>query len=266
MADLRRRVRAAMEEPPAAWNCPERIPAEQMDEPLAVRKARAMALKLAHMPLEVWDSQLLAGSMTLESPRIHAEWGFPDYVTNAEREAAAARGLSIRSVFGHIVPDYPRLLAAGLCGIRADAEAQRPHAQTSDEVAFLDSVVIALDAVIDYAERLAQRCGAEANRQADPGRERAAANGRQPASGACRPRADLLAGAASGVAAAYGLPCHHGWQRGGTARSVRLAPPGCRPGRRPSRHGSRCGADRLLLPEVQRTRENHRRAAARCAV
>jgi len=159
-----------MEEPPVAWNCPERIPVEQMGEPLAVRKARAMALKLAHMPLEVWDGQLIAGSMTLESPRVHAEWGFPDYVTDTEREEAAARGLSIRSVFGHIVPDYPRLLAAGLRGIRADAEAQRPHAQSSDEIAFLDSVAIALDAVMDYAKRLAQHCDEDAERQADPAR------------------------------------------------------------------------------------------------
>ena len=168
VADLRRRVRAAMEEPPAAWDYPTRIPPEQMAEPLAVRKARAMALKLAHMPSDLWDGHLIAGSMTLEAPRVHAEWGFPDYVTDAEREAAAARGLSIRSVFGHIVPDYPRLLAKGLNGIRADAEAQRPLAQSPDEFAFLDSVVIALDAVMGYAWRLADRCDAEAGRQADP--------------------------------------------------------------------------------------------------
>ena len=80
VADLRRRVRAAMEEPPVAWDCPERID-EQMAEPLPVRKARAIALKLAHMPTDLWDGQLFAGSMTLEEPRVHAEWGFPDYVT-----------------------------------------------------------------------------------------------------------------------------------------------------------------------------------------
>ena len=39
--------------------------------------------------------------------RVHAKWGFPDYVTDAEREAAAERGLNIRSVFGHIVPFSP---------------------------------------------------------------------------------------------------------------------------------------------------------------
>ena len=168
VADLRRRVRSAMDEPPAAWHCPECIPVEQMDEPLAVRKARAMALKLEHMPLELWDGQLIAGSMTLESPRVHAEWGFPDYVTDAEREAAAVRGLSIRSVFGHVVPDYPRLLAQGLAGIRADAEAQRPLTRSGDEIAFLDSAVIALDAVVGYAARLAGHCDAEADRWGDP--------------------------------------------------------------------------------------------------
>jgi formate C-acetyltransferase len=170
VTDLRRRVRAAMQQPAVGWDCPERIPAEQMGEPLAVRKARAMALKLAHMPLELWDGQLIAGSMTLESPRLHAEWGFPDYVTDAEREAAAARGLSIRSVFGHIVPDYPHLLAFGLRGILAEAESQRPRARSSDEVAFLDSVAIALDAVIDFAARLEKHCTAEAGRQPDPHR------------------------------------------------------------------------------------------------
>jgi len=168
VADLRQRVRTAMEAPAVSWDCPPAIAADQMAEPLAVRKALATALKLAHMPLDLWDGQLIAGSMTLESPRVHAEWGFPDYVTDAERAAAAACGLSIRSVFGHVVPDYPRLLAKGLAGIRADADAQRANAQTADEVAFLDSVVISLDAVADYAARLADRCEAEAARPCDP--------------------------------------------------------------------------------------------------
>jgi len=190
VADLRRRVRAAMEEPPVAWDCPARIPAEQLAAPLIVRKARAVALKLAHMPPDLWDGQLIAGSMTLEAPRIHAEWGFPDYVTDAERDAAAAHGLSIRSVFGHIVPDYPRLLAKGLRGIRADAEAQRPLCQTADEIAFLDAVGVSLDAVMDYAARLADHCDAEAGRHADPARaaelRQMAANLRQAPAGPAR--------------------------------------------------------------------------------
>jgi len=162
VADLRRRVRAAMEQPAVAWDCPLRIDSHFMSEPLAVRKARAIALKLARLPTDLWEGQLFAGSMTLESPRLHLEWGFPDYTTQAERAEAAQRKLSIHSVFGHVVPDYPALLSKGLRGIRADTEAQRAHTRTGDESAFIDSVLIALDAVMDYAARLADRCAAEA--------------------------------------------------------------------------------------------------------
>jgi formate C-acetyltransferase len=162
--DLRRRVRQAMETPPDRWPIPARIDERFMSEPLAVRKARAIALKLQHMPTDLWDGQLIAGSMTLEEPRLHAEWDFPDYVTPEERAEAAKKGLGIRSVFGHVVPNYPRLIAKGLRGIRADASAQRPLAQTPDETAMLDSVVISLDAVADFAERLASRCAQEARK------------------------------------------------------------------------------------------------------
>jgi formate C-acetyltransferase len=162
VANLRQRVRAAMSQPPCTWDCPARIYEQYMHEPLPVRKAHAIALKLSKMPTDLWAGQLFAGSMTLESPRLHAERGFPDYTTAAEREQAAARGLGIGSVFGHIVPDYPSLLTKGLAGIRRDAQAQRLLADSPEQVAFLDSVTIALDAVMHFAARLADRCEQEA--------------------------------------------------------------------------------------------------------
>jgi len=172
VADLRARVRSAMEQPYTSWVGPARIAERYMAEPLAVRSARALAVKCAGLPDTLWDGQLFAGSLTLESPRLHYEHGFPDYATDAEREAAAAQGLSITSVFGHIVPDYPRLLRRGLRGIMADAEAQRPACTSPEEHAFLDSVGVACQAVIDLAERLAAGCAREAERA--PSAERAA--------------------------------------------------------------------------------------------
>lgn len=160
--DLRHRVRSAMEEPPLSWTCPSRIDDRYMSEPLPVRKARAIALKLSLMPVELWEGQLFAGSMTLEHPHVHYERGFPDYATEQEHARALALRLTIRSVFGHIVPDYPRLLHKGLPGIMADAKTQRARAESDEERAFLDSVEIALQAVIDYAERLATHCDGEA--------------------------------------------------------------------------------------------------------
>jgi len=172
VADLRRRVRAAMDVEPVYWRCPARIDDRFMSEPLAVRKARAIALKLAHMPTDLWRGQLIAGSMTLEEPRVHYEGGFPDYTTEAERAEGRRRGLSIHSCFGHIVPDYPRLLRRGLEGIIAEADAQRPHAVAPQEVAFLDSVAVACSGVIDFAGRLACRCAADAEAEREAGRAR----------------------------------------------------------------------------------------------
>jgi formate C-acetyltransferase len=155
-----------MERPPAGgWECPKRIDERYFAEPIPIRKARAIELKLSAMPTDLWGGQLFAGSMTLEEPRVHAERGFPEYTTKQEREDGAKIGANT-GCFGHIVPDYPRLLAKGLGGIRADAEARRAFARTPEEHAFLDSVAIALDAVMSFAERLAQRCEAEAERAA----------------------------------------------------------------------------------------------------
>ncbi|MEN6480039.1 MAG: pyruvate formate lyase family protein [Anaerolineales bacterium] len=173
---LRKRVRASMELPVQAGDCPVRIADEYMSEPLAVRKARAVALKLASMPTDLWDGQLFAGSLTLENPRVHYEpgkayrgafAGFPDYATPEEAARAAEHGLSVFSVMGHIVPDYPRLMKKGLLGIMADARAQRANAQNDEELAFLDSVEIAVQAVIDFAARLADACEAQARTCAD---------------------------------------------------------------------------------------------------
>jgi formate C-acetyltransferase len=159
-----------MKQPPTRWDCPPRIEHRHMSDPLPVRKARAIALKLSQMPPDLWDGQLFAGSLTLESPRLHAEWAFPDYLTEAEAAAGAAKGLTIHSVFGHIVPDYPTLLSSGLRGIRARAEKNVTQTRAADELAFLDSVIIAVDAVIDYAQRLAEHCDEEAGQHRDAGR------------------------------------------------------------------------------------------------
>jgi pyruvate-formate lyase len=172
IVDLRRRVRLAMEQRPVRWECPPRIHEIYSDEPLPVRKARAIALKLSHMPTDLWRGQLFAGSLTLERPRLHLEWSFPDYATLAERASAAENALSVRSVFGHVVPDYPHLLSQGLHGVRAEASAQIPKAESHTERAFLDSVIVAVDAVVDFATRLAEQCDRDAHRASDIPRQR----------------------------------------------------------------------------------------------
>ncbi len=190
--------------------------------------------------------------------RVHAEWASRTTSPDAERGAAAERGLSIRSVFGHTVPDSRG--AGGRVvrhpGRRRSAAA---HAQSRDEIAFLDSVVIALDAVMDYAKRLAQRCDAAADRQADPTR-----------SGELRQMAANLRQAPAGPAQTYWQALQAVWLLhmvfhatvdGNTVGRLDQSgwlPPGGRSGSQTPRYGICRRTDRLLLPEVQRTRENHR--------
>jgi len=166
VTDLRGRVRSAMQAPPAKWDCPACIDPADMAEPIPVRKALAIALKLSEMPTDLWDGQLLAGSMTLESPRLHAEHGFPRYLTEDEIHDGRAKGWNT-GCFGHIVPDYPALLQRGLVTIRDEAQAQMAGAETDAQLAFLRSVVIALDGVLDFASRLAAHCDGEAQGHSD---------------------------------------------------------------------------------------------------
>ena len=164
--DLRHRVRTTMTVAPENWMGPERIDDAFMNEPVALRRARAIAAKLSAMPIDHWQGQLIAGSMTLENPRLHLEPGFPVYLTEDEQAQVKKKGLSTRC-FGHIVPDYPRLLEKGLLGIRDDALAEKRNAQHTDDITFLDSTIIALEAPVHYAQRLAEALTTAAGKQAN---------------------------------------------------------------------------------------------------
>ena len=161
VGDLRRRVRAAMYADPVFWECPESIDPTYANEPLAVRKARALARKVSSMPTDLWTDQLFAGSLTLETPRIHAEKGFPQYLNAGELRNAEELGLGT-GCFGHIVPDYPLLLSHGISGIKERISAARIDNTTEENEAFFDSVEVALDGVLAYAAALASRCDADA--------------------------------------------------------------------------------------------------------
>jgi choline trimethylamine-lyase len=161
--DLRKRVRSAMYAEPTVWECPGSIDPRYSLEPLAVRKARALALKVASMPTDLWTGQLLAGSLTLEDPRIHAEKGFPEYLNADESKHAEELGLGT-GCFGHIVPDYPLLLTEGISGIKERIAVARVDNTTPENVAFFDSVEVALDGVLRYATALAAQCESDADR------------------------------------------------------------------------------------------------------
>ena len=126
----RRRVMDGMLAPKSTWG--EGLTAmddpEVRRQPLVVRQARAFEKVMREMPIGFGEDDIFAGRMALESPPLIVGRGtFPEYATPEEAAAAAAKGLSIKSVYGHIVRDYPRLLSKGLGGIRRDAQPQLPR-------------------------------------------------------------------------------------------------------------------------------------------
>jgi len=80
---------------------------------------------------------------------------------------------TIASYQGHVILDYERVLKKGLTGIRAEVEEQRNGngSLPVEERDFLDSLLISLEGVGIFSQRLAQRIEQEIKQERDPGRK-----------------------------------------------------------------------------------------------
>ncbi len=142
--------------------------------PLIVRKYMAFEKVLNEMPIRIDDSELIVGNMVMSSSGLGRF--FPDYATEAEKQAAVQKSLSIRSVWGHSVPDYPKALNRGLIGIIKEAKERREQLSVKDPEAeeknsFYEAVIGCCNAVIAFARRYAQLADQSANRESDQERK-----------------------------------------------------------------------------------------------
>ena len=152
------------------------LPAEQMGEPIVVRRALGFSLALREMPVFIQEGELLVGGRTLYGPprerRSEVFPGltgvlsisyFPTYATPAEEEAA---GMPAGAASNHNTIGYGRVLSMGLRELRAFAARRRaelmvePTGLDPDERArrldFLRAVDICLEATSHLARRYAQ--------------------------------------------------------------------------------------------------------------
>ncbi|UOQ75256.1 pyruvate formate lyase family protein [Hymenobacter cellulosilyticus] len=145
-------------------NRPDLEPAEQARLaalPVAVRKALAVQrmLQLVTEPAiarlagtcEIDADELIVGSLPPFSVGQGKE--FVRYLTEAEEYQGMLDFLNELSPMGHIVPDHGRVVNRGLRAIIGECEQLRTEAP--EKTAFYDSVIICLQAVIDYARRMA---------------------------------------------------------------------------------------------------------------
>jgi len=122
-------------------------------KPIIIRKALAFNKMLEEMPISIDKGELIVGKIPLNS--VAGGRPFPEYANKGEKEKAASNSLSIKSVWGHIIPDYQKVLDKGILGIREEAsnKLERAIEPSVETVNFYKSIIICCDSVIFLAKR-----------------------------------------------------------------------------------------------------------------
>jgi formate C-acetyltransferase len=127
-------------------------------EPLIIRNALAVKMKLYTVPIAIWPGQLIPGSVTLPENGLAIGGSLPEYATKQEIEEAGQKGFGVNSIVGHIVPSYPKLLKKGAGGIKREAERYLKNAKTENSKAFYRACAIVMEALELFALRHAALC------------------------------------------------------------------------------------------------------------
>ena len=173
---------------------------QPIDKPLVVRKAMAFDLLLRRMPIFIEDDELIVGGRTLFLPREKDAqfWDldvkrnldfapdaetlaveapglefFPHYATEDEIEAARQFGIGEGYVTSHCTAGYAKVLTMGFGGIKAQAEDRLTTVgPDSGQAAFLESVIISMDAATHLVERYEKEVHKKAASASNPARKR----------------------------------------------------------------------------------------------
>jgi formate C-acetyltransferase len=143
------------------------------NKPLILRRARAIELQLTHMPVEIEEGGLIVGRIPLGNMWFGTP--FPTYATDEEINEAEKYGISVRSVWGHYVPNFSRILKQGLRGIRAKAaeklETLDDDPDKEKKKNFLEAVILATQAVGKLAARYQVLAASLAEKESNPHRK-----------------------------------------------------------------------------------------------
>lgn len=138
-----------------------------VNEPLTIRRARALEAVLSGMSLLIREDDLIVGT-----PAGIAQGQLPPDIDEVAWQKCKALNESIgerwfTTSFDHLAPDYHKLVAIGLPGLLAEAQASEQVQRDPARKVFLRSVQIALQAVIDFVRRWQQACVAELDSTSD---------------------------------------------------------------------------------------------------
>ena len=80
-----------------------------LDEPMVIRKAKAIEYVCKNLPVEIKPDELIVGNPNMAA--VGFGYTFPQYVNRHEKEAAAKKCLNESSVWGHHSVRYDKLLS-----------------------------------------------------------------------------------------------------------------------------------------------------------
>lgn len=139
-------------------------------KPLIMRKALAFEKVCREMPIEVKNHELIVGIATMSSVAFgHC---FPRYETDEEAERFAKISLDRKSVWGHHLPYYPKVLEKGYTGIIADIDKALSETSKDDQEKrnFLEAARYTLEAAMEVPRRYAEHIASMVETEADPQR------------------------------------------------------------------------------------------------
>ncbi len=140
--------------------------------PVIIRKAMAERQKLSLAPAGIWEKQIFAGCFTLKEEKLVNTYTLPEFAYPEEMKEGEKYGFGIYSMFGHISPDYPRLLTMGTSGIRKMALDKLSGVTEEKNRAFLTAVLISLEGLEIFARRNAEMLLAKAAGEGDAHRRK----------------------------------------------------------------------------------------------
>lgn len=119
--------------------------------PVIIRKAMAEKRKLECAPCGIWEGQIFAGCFTLRDEKLVNTYDLPEFAFPQEKEEGEKYGFGIYSMFGHISPDYNRLLKLGTSGIKARIDKQLESAEGQKNRDFMTAARISLEGLEQFA-------------------------------------------------------------------------------------------------------------------
>jgi formate C-acetyltransferase len=148
---------------------------ELREEPLIVRKAKAIEYVAENLPVLIKSDELIVGNPN----QCSVEFGvtFPRYATDEELNKARMHSLDETSVWGHHPPAWDKVINLGLAGIKQEIieRLERENRRVEHSVESIQTyraMIISLDAVVRFARRHAEVVLREFAKETDTIRKR----------------------------------------------------------------------------------------------